>query len=70
MTCFSPLLIGDRFEARMRAMPARCRSVRFSPLLIGDRFEARAISRKVLAMNRFSPLLIGDRFEAQLESAR
>ncbi len=61
--CFSPLLIGDRFEA-LSAVRRSSSSASFSPLLIGDRFEAAYPLRLGAAIKSFSPLLIGDRFEA------
>ena len=40
MERFSPLLIGDRFEAGQGDRGQAMKTTRFSPLLIGDRFEA------------------------------
>ena len=67
---FSPLLIGDRFEAS-ELLRGVAEAVHFSPLLIGDRFEAQGPVRvSFMVPHHFSPLLIGDRFEAVADHVR
>ena len=63
---FSPLLIGDRFEASRPAMAGGMVSAAVSvPSSSGIGLKLEQFPNVIGTSTRFSPLLIGDRFEAR-----